>query len=92
MRDIYMNPTIARLAAHLDLSIDGFVTEKPEPFHIPSNLSYYTCGALQIAFYAAYTLFGLWVLDIGYEWAIASSGVFELYARMSYSPLAHSWR
>ena len=81
MRDIYMNPTIARLAAHLDSSIDGFVTEKPEPFHIPSNLSYYTCGALQIAFYAAYTLFGLWVLDTGYEWAIASNGAFELYAR-----------
>src|SRR5947208_11828960 len=32
MRDIYTNPTIARLADHLDKVIDGFVTTKPEPF------------------------------------------------------------
>ena len=40
---------------------------KREPFHVPSNLAYYTCGALQAAFYAAYALFGLWVLDAGYR-------------------------
>src|SRR3954471_5379024 len=63
MRDIYTNPTIARLADHLDKVIDGFVATRPEPFHVPSNLAYYTCGAMQAAFYAAYALFGLWVLD-----------------------------
>ncbi|MCZ7642148.1 MAG: peptide synthetase, partial [Pseudorhodoplanes sp.] len=47
----------------------------------PSRLSYYTCGALQLAFYAAYALFGLWVLDTGYEWAIAAGSTLELYAR-----------
>ena len=81
MRDIYTNPTIARLAAHLDSSIEGFVATKREPFHVPSNLSYYTCGALQLAFYAAYALFGLWVLDTGYEWATASGSALEVYAR-----------
>ena len=82
MRDIYTNPTIARLAHHLDSSIDGsVVATKPEPFHVPSNLSYYTCGALQVAFYAAYALFGLWVLDAGYQWATAADSVLELYAR-----------
>src|SRR5215212_2036242 len=81
MRDIYTNPTIARLAHHLDSAIEGFVATKEEPFHVPSNLSYYTCGALQAAFYAAYTLFGLWVLDAGYEWTVAASGALELYAR-----------
>ena len=81
MRDIYTNPTIAKLAHHLDSSIQGFVATKPEPFHIPSNLAYYTCGALQAAFYATYTLFGLWALDTGYEWTVAASGALELYAR-----------
>jgi non-ribosomal peptide synthetase-like protein len=81
MRDIYMNPTIAKLAHHLDSSLDGFVAMAPEPFHVPSNLSYYTCGALQLAFYAAYTLLGLWILDIGYHWTSAASGALALYAR-----------
>src|SRR4029077_2930203 len=81
MRDIYTNPTIARLAHYLDSSIEGFVATKEEPFHVPSNLAYYTCGALQAAFYAAYALFGLWVLDTGYEWTVAASSALELYAR-----------
>src|SRR4051794_17913488 len=81
MRDIYTNPTIARLADHLDKVIDGFVTTKPEPFHVASNLAYYTCGALQAAFYAAYALFGLWVLDAGYEWTVTAASPLELYGR-----------
>lgn len=82
MRDIYTNPTIAKLADHLDhAAIEGFIATKPEPFHVPSDLSYYTCGALQLAFYAAYALFGLWVIDTGWEWAIAAGSALELYAR-----------
>ena len=81
MRDIYTNPTIAKLAHHLDSAIQGFVATQPEPFHVPSNLAYYTCGALQLAFYAAYLLLGLWVLEGGYQWATAPAGAFEIYAR-----------
>ena len=81
MRDIYTNPTIARLAEHLDKVIGGVVATKREPFHVPSNLAYYTCGAMQAVFYAAYALFGLWVLDTGYEWTVAASGAVELYIR-----------
>jgi non-ribosomal peptide synthetase-like protein len=80
MRDIYMHPTITRLGAFLDSSTEASVATKPEPFHVPSNLSYYACGAAQLAFYAAYALFGLWVLDAGYEWAIAADSALELYA------------
>ena len=78
MRDIYTNPTIARLADHLDKVIGGVVATNPEPFHVPSNFAYYTCGAMQAVFYAAYALFGLWVLDTGYEWTVAASGAVEL--------------
>ncbi|MBV9556770.1 MAG: amino acid adenylation domain-containing protein, partial [Pseudolabrys sp.] len=81
MRDIYQHPTVARLAAHLDTAIEGFVATKAEEFHVPSTLSYVTCGALQALFYAAYALFGLWVLDTGYEWTIAGTGALEIYAR-----------
>lgn len=81
MRDIYTHPTIARLADHLEGALEGFVETPPEPFHVPSNLSYYTCGGLQLAFYAAYLLFVLWVLDIGYEWATAPDSALEIYAR-----------
>ena len=81
MRDIYTNPTIEKLADHLDHQVEGFVSAKPEAFHVPSDLSYYTCGALQAAFYAAYALFGLWVLDTGYEWTVAATSALELYAR-----------
>jgi len=81
MRDIYTNPTIAKLAHHLDSAIEGFVATQAEPFHVASNLAYYTCGALQLAFYAAYTLLGLWVLDVGYQWAAAADSALEIYAR-----------
>jgi non-ribosomal peptide synthetase-like protein len=81
MRDIYTHPTIARLAYHLDQAVEGFVSVEREPFHVPSNLSYYTCGALQLAFYAAYALFALWVVDAGFEWAAAAGSALELYGR-----------
>jgi non-ribosomal peptide synthetase-like protein len=86
MRDIYMHPTIARLAHHLDSSIDGgsMAPTKPEPFHVPSSLSYVTCGALQSGFYAAYSLFVLWISVTGFQWATASESAAELYARSVY--------
>jgi non-ribosomal peptide synthetase-like protein len=81
MRDIYMHPTIAKLAHHIDSSTDGSVATKPEPFHVPSTLSYVACGALQIGFYAAYLLFALWIFWDGFLWAFASDSAVELYAR-----------
>jgi hypothetical protein len=102
MRDIYMHPTIAKLAHHLDSSIDGSVATKPEPFHVPSTLSYVTCGALQIGFFAAYMLFGLWIFVAGIQWATASDSTLEIYWRsaafgtamfvaLSVIPVAAKW-
>jgi non-ribosomal peptide synthetase-like protein len=81
MRDIYMHPTIARLARHLDSSINKPISTKSEPFHIPSNKSYVTCGALQIGFFASYLLFGLWIFVSGIQWATSSYSMVDLYVR-----------
>jgi non-ribosomal peptide synthetase-like protein len=83
MRDIYTNPTIARLARSFDESeqTDEPVTAPAEPFHVPSRLAYYGCGALQLLFYGAYGLLGLWVFDAGFEWASAASDPIQLYLR-----------
>jgi non-ribosomal peptide synthetase-like protein len=81
MRDIYMNPTIARLAHHLDQSAERSVAPQREPFHVPSKSAYWTCGALQAAFYAVYALFTLWILESGYHWAVAATGALEAFVR-----------
>lgn len=75
MRDIYLNPTVAKLAEHLRHGADDAITvAKPEPFHVPTDLAYYGCGALQLLFYAACTLLGLWFFDAGLEWTYAAIG------------------
>src|SRR5262249_54202999 len=69
MRDIYLNPTVAKLAERLGHTADETVaTAKREPFHVPSNLAYYGCGALQLLFYAVSALLGLRFFDVGLEW------------------------
>ena len=69
MRDVYLHPTIATLADHLSGAEDEttFVT-KPEPVHVPSDLSYVVCGALQLLFYAGYGMLMLWLLATGLAW------------------------
>jgi non-ribosomal peptide synthetase-like protein len=42
---------------------------------------YWTCGALQAAFYTVYALFTLWVVDVGYRWSVATTGALEMVAR-----------
>ena len=85
MRDIYLNPTIAKLAAHLGAAAVA-ETRSParqEPFRIPSNLEYYGCGALQLLFYAVYGSLALWLLAAGFEWTYAVvDGRLELYLRL----------
>jgi non-ribosomal peptide synthetase-like protein len=85
MRDIYLNPTIAKLAAHLGAAeVDEAPAPTKElPFRIPSNLEYYGCGALQLLFYAATGALGLWLLATGFEWTYAAvDRPAELYLRL----------
>ena len=83
MRDIYLNPTIAKLAERLRHGADEAVTTaKREPFHVPTDFAYYGCGALQLLFYAVSSLLGLWFFDAGLEWTYAAIGnPLEVYLR-----------
>ena len=84
MRDIYLNPTIAKLASHLGSEADEVsVQVKQQPARTPSDLEYYGCGALQLLYYAAYGLFGVWLLTTGFEWTYAAiDNTAEAYLRI----------
>jgi hypothetical protein len=90
MRDIYLYPTIAKLADHLgNAAGEDSVTAKAGPFHIPSNFAYYGCGALQLLFYGGYSLVGLWIFAAGFSWIYAATGSpIELYLRSASFALA----
>ena len=75
MREVYLNPTVAKLAERLGQGADeGVVTAKREPFHVPSDFAYYGCGALQLLFYAVCSLLGVAFFDAGLEWTYAAVG------------------
>lgn len=57
MRDIYLNPTVRQLAAHLETSqADESRAERPEKdeYFKASSLQYYTVGTLQFLYYVAF--------------------------------------
>jgi non-ribosomal peptide synthetase-like protein len=74
MRDIYLNPTIEKLARYLE-SLPQEASGQPqrmsnrEQFHIPSDLSYYGCGALQFASYVVWSVAAIWLLVAGIDWS-----------------------
>ncbi|MCK5090702.1 MAG: amino acid adenylation domain-containing protein, partial [Hyphomicrobiaceae bacterium] len=84
MKDIYLNPTIEKLAQHLSSrDEEGVVEEKRDPLRIPSDLEYYGCGVLQFVFYLLFGMSTLWVLANGISWTYAAMGnVGELYVRI----------
>lgn len=108
MQDIYLNPTIEKLARHLDALPDeaskqGQHKSNRESFHVPSDLAYYGCGALQFASYLVWSMALLWITVTGIEWTYAAMpDVFETYRRtviffpatvvfLSVVPIAAKW-
>ena len=83
MRDIYLNPTISKLASHLgDTPNEAFAAVQREPIHVPSSFSYYGCGALQLLFYLAFGALDLWILTLVIPWFYAAiDDPRELYVR-----------
>jgi non-ribosomal peptide synthetase-like protein len=84
MKDIYLNPTVARLAAHLGAAEEERVEHTRVPFRIPTALEYYGCGALQLLFYAGYGALLLWLFLQGFFWAWeAIDSPFDTYLRIA---------
>ena len=77
MQDIYLNPTLEKLARHIDslpieTSVESGQVSNRESFYVPSDRAYYGCGALQLVWYVAWSAFGLWVLVAGVRWTFAA--------------------
>jgi non-ribosomal peptide synthetase-like protein len=77
MQDIYQNPTIQKLARHIDsLPVDTSSQIKreqvQESFHVPSSASYYLCGALQLAWYLGWSALAIWIFVTGIQWTYAA--------------------
>jgi non-ribosomal peptide synthetase-like protein len=68
MRDIYLNPTVARFASHLRGQAQAATVVEAERPYEASNAAYWTCGAAQLAFYGVYTYVNLWAFNRGLDW------------------------
>ena len=69
MRDIYLHPTVARLADHLRTPQKAAVAaSEPVLTHRTSNLAYWTTGFAQLLFYAVYSYVALWLINDGLNW------------------------
>jgi non-ribosomal peptide synthetase-like protein len=74
MQDIYLNPTIEKLARHVDSLPDETSSQTPqqsnrESFYLPSDFAYYRCGALQAVWLIAAAAASAWIMVIGIEWS-----------------------
>lgn len=83
MRDIYLHPTVARLAVHLQATDEmAAATIEPVLTHRASNFAYWTCGAAQLMFYGLYSYVGLWMINYGLNWVYDKlDEPFHLYLR-----------
>ncbi len=84
IKDIYLNPTISKLAQHLGTTADDeIVAEARAPMRIASDLEYYGCGALQLLYFLGYGSFIVWLLAVGFEWTyVKIDSPLETYARV----------
>jgi non-ribosomal peptide synthetase-like protein len=77
MQDIYLNPTIQKLARYVDALPDETVSQTAQPsnresFHLPSDFAYYGCGTLQAIWLIAGAALSAWIAVAGIEWSYAA--------------------
>jgi non-ribosomal peptide synthetase-like protein len=98
MKDIYLYPTVRKLAASLDPAIsprpygatrpdpvlrDNPYQLPPQPASQPSGTPhYFLCGVLQLLTAAASIAGGALLLDAGSSWALGARGVLDTYTRL----------
>jgi amino acid adenylation domain-containing protein len=90
MQDIYQHPTIRQLAAVLTAVQPEAVTGPAVPAAnlmtdapvAPANtLQYVVCGAIQLAVFLGYTMYGSFLLVIGFEWTSGGNDPLDMWLR-----------
>jgi non-ribosomal peptide synthetase-like protein len=80
MKDIYLHPTVSRLAAALTPAAPAPATP---PAPRASQASYLFCGLLQLLTFVGYAYLAAFCLDTGADWIMGAHGNgLELYARL----------
>jgi non-ribosomal peptide synthetase-like protein len=79
MRDVYLNPSVAELADHLEAQPGREAVRSDRvSYRVPTNLEYYGCGALQLL---AYVVFGFAASSVGvagFSWIRSSADLVDL--------------
>ncbi len=72
MRDIYTHTSVRQLAEFIDARepLQAMARDAAR-LHIPSNLSYYGCGSLQLLFYAIYGAAAVCLSELSLQWTAA---------------------
>jgi non-ribosomal peptide synthetase-like protein len=85
MKDIYLHPTIARLAAALtDAAPAPAEAPVPAPVEVAApvgTVQYLFCGTIQFLFYLGYAYLAGLIAFLGYEWISSGSGLTDFYLR-----------
>ena len=97
MREVYLHPTVRKLSSHIEhrsrQTADIAVTEQTEP-HTPARRDFLLSGGLQLTYYLAAALLGLWSLHAASAWIYASDqSLLEVYWRIAFclAALAIGW-
>lgn len=84
MRDVYLHPTVERLAAYMtSTKVEDAVRPERKPLRVPSRFEYYGCGLLQLLAYAVYAFVMVELLVAAFRWTFAAPyGALEVYGRL----------
>ncbi len=84
MRDVYQHPTIRSLAATLEDAVPPAEPPVPvprQPVTVASTAQYVLCGALQLLLFLGSAYLGALMLEAGFHWAFAGTGLIDTWQR-----------
>ncbi len=79
-RDVYLNPTVRGLAELVPSSARTTVARAEEPRRASTG-AYVLCGLFQLVAFLAYAAGSGWILDTGFGWVSAATGLVDAYTR-----------
>jgi len=84
MKEVYGNPSVAALAAALEVPARNDLVQESSPVaasvpEVPAPMDartweYVACGALQVLVYLGYCLLAGWLAVVGYQWVFPQAG------------------